>query len=63
MEYARLQGAPNFKLGDASESQCKYALGDAVCVPVVHWLAKNYIVPLISERIGEIGPAMVLLNG
>lgn len=48
-EYARLQGAPDFNWGAATESQAKFALGDAVCVPAVAWLVKNYLVPLVTE--------------
>ncbi|MBM3941562.1 MAG: DNA cytosine methyltransferase [SAR202 cluster bacterium] len=44
-EYARLQGAPEFQWGDATESQAKFALGDAVCVPAVAWLARSYLAP------------------
>lgn len=48
-EYARLQGAPNFRRGAAPETQARFALGDAVCVPAVTWLAKNYLLPLAVE--------------
>ena len=47
-EYARLQGAPDFKWGATPESQARFALGDAVCVPAVAWLAKNYLLPLAA---------------
>ena len=52
-EYARLQGAPEFKFAGASEGQAKFAMGDAVCVPVVAWLAENYLVPLASREISR----------
>ncbi len=42
-EYARLQGAQHFRFGAVSERQALYALGDAVCVPVVEWLAREWI--------------------
>ena len=48
-EYARLQGAPDLNSGDATESQAKFALGDAVCVPVIEWLARHYLVPVVNE--------------
>ena len=48
-EYARLQGAPTFQWGVASELQAQFALGDAVCVPAVAWLAKNYLLPLMAD--------------
>ena len=40
-EYARLQGAPAFRWGAAPETQARFALGDAVCVPAVAWLARH----------------------
>ena len=46
-EYARLQGAPDFKSEGFPESQVLFAMGDAVCVPVVRWIAKHYLVPLV----------------
>ncbi|MDA1215986.1 MAG: DNA cytosine methyltransferase [Chloroflexi bacterium] len=51
-EYARLQGAPDLKFGQVSESQAKFALGDAVCVPAVAWLAQRYLVPVSRTRVG-----------
>ncbi len=48
-EYARLQGAPHLDWGDASESQAKFALGDAVCVPAVTWLASHCLLPLATS--------------
>lgn len=41
-EYARLQGAPDFNWGEASEVQARFALGDAVCVPAVAWLLQHF---------------------
>ena len=49
-EYARLQGAGDFNLTGVPESKARLALGDAVCVPVVKWLAENCLPKLISER-------------
>ncbi len=48
-EYASLMGAPNFPLDGVKENQAYSGFGDAVCAPVVEWLAKNYLVPLLSE--------------
>ncbi len=50
-EYARLQGAPDISFGDTTEAQARFALGDAVCVPAVAWLAQNYMVPLASNSL------------
>jgi DNA (cytosine-5)-methyltransferase 1 len=48
-EYARLQGAPDISFGPATESQARFALGDAVCVPAVAWLARHYLIPLVQR--------------
>ena len=48
-EYARLQGAPDFKWGDASDLQAKFALGDAVCVPAVEWLSRHHFARLLNQ--------------
>ena len=42
-EYARLQGAEDMTLDAVSESQARFALGDAICVPAVSWLAQQYL--------------------
>lgn len=45
-EYARLQGAPEtFSFSTVTESQALYGFGDAVCVPLVRWLAQHALVP------------------
>lgn len=43
-EYARLMGAPDFRLAD-STSKSLFGFGDAVCVPVVSWICEHYVVP------------------
>ncbi len=53
-EYARLQGAPEFAFAGATESQVRFALGDAVCVPVVKWLAEHYVLPLVRGTLMEV---------
>lgn len=45
-EYARLQGADALDFSAVTESQARFALGDAVCVPAVRWLAERHLVPL-----------------
>jgi DNA (cytosine-5)-methyltransferase 1 len=48
-EYANLMGAPStYRLPDR-RVQALHGFGDAVCVPVISWLCKSYIVPL-AER-------------
>jgi DNA (cytosine-5)-methyltransferase 1 len=44
-EYARLMGAGGFKLAGTG-NQALFGFGDAVCVPVVAWLCRHYIVPM-----------------
>lgn len=51
-EYCRLQGAPDVDLADITENQGRFALGDAVCVPVISWLAKSALRPLLADRNG-----------
>lgn len=46
-EYARLQGAPDFSTDSVTENQALYGFGDAVCVPVVSWIAREYLAPLL----------------
>lgn len=43
-EYARLMGAPDFRL-PARRNQALFGFGDAVCVPVIAWLCEHYVVP------------------
>ena len=51
-ECARLQGVPDkmFKI-EARDNQALFGFGDAICVPVVRWIAENYLNPLVSELI------------
>lgn len=48
-EYARLQGAGNFSIGQFCESQVQYAFGDAVAVPVVSWLMREAVLPSLRR--------------
>ena len=48
-EYARLQGAEHLRYDSVTPSQAMFALGDAVCVPVIEWLAKHCLLPLIRQ--------------
>lgn len=44
-EYARLQGVPDsFRLPDA-ENPALFAMGDAVCVPLIAWLGRHVLTP------------------
>ena len=48
-EYAALQGAGDMQCQSVSPRQAMYAFGDAVCVPVVEWLVKQCVLPLVGE--------------
>lgn len=48
-EYARLQGAPDFPLV-SNEIQNLHGFGDAVCVPVIHWIDKHVLTPIHEWR-------------
>jgi DNA (cytosine-5)-methyltransferase 1 len=44
-ECARLMGADDFKL-NVPLNQALFGFGDAVCVPVIEWIANNYLNPV-----------------
>ena len=47
-EYARLQGAGHLKYDSVTPQQAIFALGDAVCVPVVEWIGEHCLTPLFG---------------
>lgn len=47
-ECARLMGADGFHI-TGSLNQALFGFGDAVCVPVIRWIAHNYLDPLWRE--------------
>jgi DNA (cytosine-5)-methyltransferase 1 len=49
-ECARLQGIPDdkFKI-EVPLNQALFGFGDAVCVPVIEWIAANYLTPIAAE--------------
>jgi DNA (cytosine-5)-methyltransferase 1 len=49
-EYAKLMGANEFVMDGISDNQAYFGFGDAVCVPVVAWIAKHVLEPLVSEQ-------------
>jgi DNA (cytosine-5)-methyltransferase 1 len=51
LEYARLMGAGNYNLDGARTNQALFGFGDAVAVPVVGWLAKHYLMPLVRGEL------------
>lgn len=56
-EYARLMGAGEYQLHALRRNQALFGFGDAVCVPVVEWLATHYLMPLVR---GELSDSPVL---
>jgi DNA (cytosine-5)-methyltransferase 1 len=50
LECARLMGAGEYRIS-GSLNQALFGFGDAVCVPVIEWIAENYLNPLINELI------------
>jgi DNA (cytosine-5)-methyltransferase 1 len=50
-EYARLMGAPDYELAGLRRNQALFGFGDAVCVPVVAWLARHYLLPLVRGEL------------
>jgi DNA (cytosine-5)-methyltransferase 1 len=55
-ECARLMGADDFVL-KVPLNQALFGFGDAVCVPVMEWIAHNYLNPMWSENYAEEEPA------
>lgn len=51
-ECARLMGADDFTI-KAPLNKALFGFGDAVCVPVIEWIARNYINPVWSELYAE----------
>ncbi|MGA2278888.1 MAG: DNA (cytosine-5-)-methyltransferase [Verrucomicrobiota bacterium] len=48
-ECARLMGADDFTI-NVSLNQALFGFGDAVCVPVIEWVARNYLDPVWEEN-------------
>ncbi|MET7961472.1 DNA cytosine methyltransferase [Micromonospora zamorensis] len=46
-EYAKLMGAADYRLDGLRTNQALFGFGDAVCVPVVSWLTREYLMPLV----------------
>ena len=54
-ERARLMGADDFKIS-APLNQALFGFGDAVCVPVIRWISRNYLTPVWQERFAALPP-------
>ena len=50
LEYARLMGAGDYILDSLRDNQILFGFGDAVAVPVVEWIATNYLMPLVRQE-------------
>lgn len=50
-ECARLMGADDFVL-DVPLNQVLFGFGDAVCVPAIEWIGRNYLNPALEELDG-----------
>jgi DNA (cytosine-5)-methyltransferase 1 len=60
-EYARLQGAGDYKFDGVRNTLVYFGFGDAVCVPVVRWIAEGVLVPLLNGEcpVNPLGEAAV----
>lgn len=47
-ECARLMGVGDFTI-NVPQNQALFGFGDAVCVPVIEWIAENYLNPVVNE--------------
>lgn len=54
-EYARLQGCPDFPI-EVERNEALFGFGDAVCVPVISWIAENVLTQFfpVSDRFGQL---------
>ncbi len=52
-EYARLQGVPDDYPITVNGVQALTGFGDAVCVPVISWIAENILSPLAEKRLAQ----------
>lgn len=64
IEYARLMGAPDYELSGLRPTQVLFGFGDAVAVPVVDWLAREYLLPAlrVDQRFGADSQAVARVS-
>lgn len=61
-ECARLQGVPDSYQIDVPLNQALFGFGDAVCVPVIEWIASHCLAPLAAgEPVAAVESAQPLL--
>lgn len=58
-ECARLMGADDFVI-EVGANQALFGFGDAVCVPVIDWIARSYLNPLLDELRGRSSRTLIL---
>jgi DNA (cytosine-5)-methyltransferase 1 len=51
-EYARLQGAPDYRI-TVPTTQAMFGFGDAVCVPAIAWLDERILTPVYESTLGK----------
>ncbi len=57
-ECARLMGADDFVI-KTDLNKALFGFGDAVCVPVIAWIARHYLNPLAEEMLSDTGSGSV----
>ncbi len=55
-EYARLQGCPDFPI-KVERNEALWGFGDAVCVPVISWIAENVLSQIFPATIRQLQQA------
>lgn len=61
-EYARLQGVPDTYPITVNGVQALTGFGDAVCVPVIQWIAEHALHPLINKYLSKINSPQGNIN-
>ncbi|MFN0120643.1 MAG: DNA mismatch endonuclease Vsr [Blastocatellia bacterium] len=49
-ECARLMGADTYRI-ETTANKALFGFGDAVCVPVIEWIARYYLNPVVNEAL------------
>lgn len=50
LEYANLMGAGDLSVVGLTDHHVYSGFGDAVCAPVVEWLTRNYLIPILEAH-------------
>jgi DNA (cytosine-5)-methyltransferase 1 len=43
-------GADDYQLDGIRRNEALFGFGDAVCVPVITWLSREYLAPALARR-------------